>query len=176
MATDSKSSAPSAIRNMRQRGGGNDHRKEWFHKNSSEKYFLHFISFHFSNKRAPPSIYVPMCLQSSGDFKAHFLFLKISSLKTCKSSRNLIAYVDIGKNSQILTLLGRTERKKCSPIDSGILGAYADIYRRLLVRKNPVGYFINFWPHRLSRSVHKAKNQWCLNSQKTKFYYESHIW
>ena len=33
------------------------------------------------------------------------------------------------------SLLGRTEGKKCSPIDSGILGAYADIYRRLLVKK-----------------------------------------
>ena len=77
-------------------------------------------------------------------------------------------------NRYICVPLGRTEGKKCSPIDSGILGAYADIYRRLLVRKNPGGYFINFWPHRLSRSVHKAKNQWCLNSQKTKFYYESH--
>ena len=72
-------------------------------------------------------------------------------------------------------ILGWTEGKKSLSIDSGILGAYVDIYRRLLVRKNPGGYFINFWPHRLSRSVHKAKNQWSLNTQKTKFYYESHI-
>ena len=38
--------------------------------------------------------------------------------------------------------LGRTEEKKCSPIDSGILGAHADIYRRLLGQKNPGPYFI----------------------------------
>ena len=47
-------------------------------------------------------------------------------------------------------LLGRTEGKKCSPIDSGILGAYADMYRRLLVKQNQGAYFIKFWPHRPS--------------------------
>ena len=73
------------------------------------------------------------------------------------------------------TPLGRTEGKKCLPIDSGIRGAYADIYRRLLVKKISGDYFIKFWPHRLSRSVNKAKNQWCLNTPKTKFYYESHV-
>ena len=38
--------------------------------------------------------------------------------------------------------VGWTEEKKCSPIDSGILGAHADIYRRLLGQKNPGPYFI----------------------------------
>ena len=40
------------------------------------------------------------------------------------------------------TALGGAEEKKCSPIDSGILGAHADIYRRLLGQKNPGPYFI----------------------------------
>ena len=35
--------------------------------------------------------------------------------------------------------------KKCLPIDSGIMGVYADIYRRLLDQKNPGAYFIKFW-------------------------------
>ena len=43
-------------------------------------------------------------------------------------------------------VLGRTEGKKCLPIDSGIMGAYADMYRRLLVKRNPGAYFIKFWP------------------------------
>ena len=39
-------------------------------------------------------------------------------------------------------VLGWGEIKKCSPMDSGILVEYADIYRRLLGLKNPGLYFI----------------------------------
>ena len=41
--------------------------------------------------------------------------------------------------------LGWVLGKKCLPIDSGIMGVYADIYRRLLGQKNPGSYFIKFW-------------------------------
>ena len=53
----------------------------------------------------------------------------------------------------IHVVLGRTEGKECLPIDSGIMGAYADMYRRLLVKRNPGAYFIKFWPHRPSSSI-----------------------
>ena len=43
------------------------------------------------------------------------------------------------------TLLGWALGKKCLPIDSGIMGAYAEIYRRLLEQKNLGPYFIIFW-------------------------------
>ena len=42
----------------------------------------------------------------------------------------------------IRVVLGWGEIKKCSPMDSGILVEYADIYRRLLGQKNPGAYFI----------------------------------
>ena len=35
--------------------------------------------------------------------------------------------------------------KKRLPIDSGIMGAYADIYRRLLDQKNPGACFMKYW-------------------------------
>ena len=35
--------------------------------------------------------------------------------------------------------------KKSSPINSGLLWANVDIYRRLLVKKNPGRYYIKFW-------------------------------
>ena len=42
-------------------------------------------------------------------------------------------------------ILGWGLGKKCLPIDSGIMGAYADIYRRLLDQKKPGAYLIKFW-------------------------------
>ena len=44
-----------------------------------------------------------------------------------------------------IVILGWGLGKKCLPIDTGIMGAYADIYRRLLDQKNPGAYFIKFW-------------------------------
>ena len=42
-------------------------------------------------------------------------------------------------------LLGWGLGKKRLPIDSGIMGAYADTYRRLLDQKNPCACFIKYW-------------------------------
>ena len=72
-------------------------------------------------------------------------------------------------------LLGWTERKKRSPIDSGILWADIDIYRRLSVERNRGPYLKNFWAQWPLRPEHKVKNQWPQNAQEMKFYYECHM-
>ena len=51
-------------------------------------------------------------------------------------SQNLLTGVRIVRECEAVHIIvGRAEEKKCSPIDSGILGAHADIYRSLLGQK-----------------------------------------
>ena len=49
------------------------------------------------------------------------------------------------KAKYVVVALGWVLDKKCLSIDSGILGAHADIYRRLLVPKTRGLYIIKFW-------------------------------
>ena len=53
-------------------------------------------------------------------------------------------------NLLVSITLGWGLGKKCLPIDSGIMGAYADIYRRLLDQKDPGAYFIKIWAQGIS--------------------------
>ena len=71
----------------------------------------------------------------------HKLHTKMGRLKLLSRGQKLIRMCL--KQKGMHRTLGRTEEKKCSPIDSGILGAYTDMYRRLLVKQNPGAYFIN---------------------------------